>query len=463
MTTTTTSAGPLWYYWDRPRLGWRQHDAPFGDGLSFTGLPAGRTIRARNRNSHPATLDGHVLEPGAWTELPAGALATRGAEHNLQLDLSAISDDLPTRTPDGRPLIDWWGAIDAVRGYGRQSTDMWHGLRDLGVEARLHPSQYQHSVQYQAECQYVDQFVIEQARHTAPPTRIAVAMTPPFDPVLYENPSPIKIAITQHDTDTVPACFAERVNRCTHLIVTSSFQRETWTRAGVTVPISVLVSGVDTDVFTPVDRQPADVFKVLILGALTPRKNVESAIRIFQAASEGDPSWQLTIHNRGKLEHAIKAAAAGDQRISIRRADDSPTDVADLYRSHDCFLWPSKAEGVGLPPMEAMASGMELVCASNSGMLDYLDDEWAWPIRCSETVPADAPGEEFVADFVANYGPAGNYWLVDEQDGIRQLRAARTAWRDGNGKGAKAAEYVRTQHDVRAQARSILSVVEQYL
>jgi glycosyltransferase involved in cell wall biosynthesis len=113
--------------------------------------------------------------------------------------------------------------------------------------------------------------------------------------------------------------------------------------------------------------------------------------------------------------------------------------------------------------MEAMSCGMEVVGAHHSGMLDYLGDEWAWPVRTAAITPADGPGEEFAADFVAAYGPAGNYWLIDEEHGARQLRAAHRAWKRGTGKGSKAARYIRAHHTVGDQARSILSVVEQYL
>lgn len=462
MSIETQTAHQLWYYWDRPNLGWRRQDCLFGDGVEFAGLPGTGTAKVRNRNNAEATLGGVALPPDRWTELPVRLLAERTADHNLHVDLSGIQDQLPTRTADGRPLLDWWGPIDAVRGYGRQSVDMWRGLRKLGVEARLHPSQYQHNAPYQAECHYVQNSVVRHARASHPPARIAVAMSAPFDPVLYQNPSPIKIAITQHDTGRVPSLFAGWVNQCTHLIVTSSFQRRTWADAGVTIPIAVLRSGVDTEVFLPVRRAAPDQFRVLILGSLTPRKNVPTAIRIFQQASAGDPTWRLTVLNRGKLDRAIKVAARDDSRVTVARSDGDPSRVRDLYQTHDCFLWPSKAEGVGLPPMEAMASGMDLVCADSSGMTDYLSNEWAWPIRCDRTVPSDVPGEEF-ADFLPCYGPAGDYWLVDERHAVGQLRACHDAVRSGVGKGAKAAAYIRRDHTIRAQAQSILDVVNGYL
>jgi glycosyltransferase involved in cell wall biosynthesis len=55
------------------------------------------------------------------------------------------------------------------------------------------------------------------------------------------------------------------------------------------------------------------------------------------------------------------------------------TQLAALYRKADVFLCPSWNEGLGLPSMEAMASGAALVTYDNGGCRDYaLDGETAF-------------------------------------------------------------------------------------
>lgn len=54
----------------------------------------------------------------------------------------------------------------------------------------------------------------------------------------------------------------------------------------------------------------------------------------------------------------------------------SPDDLrlGDLYRGCDVFVFPSRAEGFGLPPLEAMACGAPVVVADSRGVREYAVD-----------------------------------------------------------------------------------------
>jgi alpha-1,3-rhamnosyl/mannosyltransferase len=68
-------------------------------------------------------------------------------------------------------------------------------------------------------------------------------------------------------------------------------------------------------------------------------------------------------------------------------AEDWPiSKVARWLQSGDVLLYLSSGEGYGLMPLEAMATGLPVVCAANTGMLDYLDDEVAYPVSCRPAI-----------------------------------------------------------------------------
>jgi glycosyltransferase involved in cell wall biosynthesis len=54
--------------------------------------------------------------------------------------------------------------------------------------------------------------------------------------------------------------------------------------------------------------------------------------------------------------------------------------LRDLYWAADAFLLTSKAEGLGLPVMEAMACGLPCVCTDTGGMKENLADGRGWLI-----------------------------------------------------------------------------------
>jgi glycosyltransferase involved in cell wall biosynthesis len=55
-------------------------------------------------------------------------------------------------------------------------------------------------------------------------------------------------------------------------------------------------------------------------------------------------------------------------------ADPPQTELASLYSGADIYLCPSWDEGLGMPPMEAMACGAALVTYDNGGCRDYARD-----------------------------------------------------------------------------------------
>jgi len=50
------------------------------------------------------------------------------------------------------------------------------------------------------------------------------------------------------------------------------------------------------------------------------------------------------------------------------------TDIDELCEIADCFVHPSVREGLGIAPLEAMASGLPLISANVNGMKDYTDN-----------------------------------------------------------------------------------------
>jgi hypothetical protein len=59
-----------------------------------------------------------------------------------------------------------------------------------------------------------------------------------------------------------------------------------------------------------------------------------------------------------------------------------------MLQDADCFVFPSRGEGWGLPPREAAATGLPAIATHHGGLAEEID-HWALPLRTTGTSPAD--------------------------------------------------------------------------
>lgn len=62
--------------------------------------------------------------------------------------------------------------------------------------------------------------------------------------------------------------------------------------------------------------------------------------------------------------------------------------LRELYRSADCFVLPTRAEGWGLPILESMACGVPAITTRYSAQLDYVDEQNGYLLDVARMVAA---------------------------------------------------------------------------
>jgi glycosyltransferase involved in cell wall biosynthesis len=113
---------------------------------------------------------------------------------------------------------------------------------------------------------------------------------------------------------------------------------------------------------------------ILYVGNLSPSKNLPFLIRAFDAAS---PDARLVIVGRPRpgseqVGEAVLSARSRD-RISII-GDASDADVEALYRSALALVLPSRYEGFGFTPLEAMARGCPVIASDLPAVREVCGD-----------------------------------------------------------------------------------------
>jgi glycosyltransferase involved in cell wall biosynthesis len=103
---------------------------------------------------------------------------------------------------------------------------------------------------------------------------------------------------------------------------------------------------------------------VLALGTVEPRKDLPTLVRAFDRAAAQRPDLHLVVAGPDGwgVEAFDAAVAAARHRERVRRSGwvDGPA-RADLLAGARALAYPSRYEGFGLPPLEAMALGVPVV------------------------------------------------------------------------------------------------------
>jgi glycosyltransferase involved in cell wall biosynthesis len=111
-------------------------------------------------------------------------------------------------------------------------------------------------------------------------------------------------------------------------------------------------------------------FLFLHVGSNAARKNISTLLRGFALVKRDFP--QAILVKAGShfaangYQKDIAELGIGDSIIELGRIPDD--ELVEVYRSVDCFLFPSSYEGFGLPVLEAQACGVPCVLARSSSL-----------------------------------------------------------------------------------------------
>ncbi len=119
---------------------------------------------------------------------------------------------------------------------------------------------------------------------------------------------------------------------------------------------------------------------ILALGRVEPRKDLPTLVGAFDRFAGRHPGLALIIAGpegwgSDQLAAAVAASAAGDRVLRLGWVDEKDRDA--LLEGAAVFAYPSRYEGFGLPPLQAMASGAPVVASATGALKEVLGDA-AW-------------------------------------------------------------------------------------
>lgn len=206
-----------------------------------------------------------------------------------------------------------------------------------------------------------------------------------------ENESEIKIGYTMVENTKIGKDWVDRINAMAACFVPSAYLIDVFRSSGVTVPLYQVRQGINPEKFPFIYREKKPIFRFGTCGWMDQRKNWKEMVQAFSSEFDEDEPVELWIKN---TNNTFGFEQATDPRVKIIDKLMTFPEMLDFYGDLDCFLFPSRAEGSGMPPREAMATGLPVILTNWSGLTEICDEKYNYPLTPLAIDLPDYRGDE---------------------------------------------------------------------
>ena len=221
------------------------------------------------------------------------------------------------------------------------------------------------------------------------------------------------VCFTMFETTKIPDDWTADLNKyCDAVFVPCQWNKEVFQNSGVTKPIYVVQPGIDRHIYEDIDRKSTvselanlspNTVSFYSIFQFTERKNPEGLLVAYLSEFDGvddvclvlktyghdfSPEQQTRVRNLIiRIKDSIKLKKP--PKILLLGQLMSNNQIIDLHRSCDCFVLPHRAEGFGMPHLEAMAAGKPVITTGFSGNMDFMNKDNSYLLDYQMTVVAN--------------------------------------------------------------------------
>ncbi|HVM49403.1 MAG TPA: glycosyltransferase family 1 protein [Candidatus Acidoferrum sp.] len=213
----------------------------------------------------------------------------------------------------------------------------------------------------------------------------------------------------EEQADLIFRCQREAILRADHIIcISKATERDLLERfPQLANKITVIHLGASSPVWS--GKEPATVFDpptFLFVGRRGAYKNFALAMRAFAKAAEVHSGIRLRVVGEPlSAEERWQLHFLGlSERVDVSEFPEAEA-LQELYRRSVALLYPSRHEGFGIPPLEAMACGTLAVTSNTTSLPEVVGDagimldpgdESAWTECILQIAHGDVPREELL-------------------------------------------------------------------
>ena len=284
----------------------------------------------------------------------------------------------------------WRGPVMDATGYGTASRGYALALDRLGVDVKLETYSWNRPYKEaeSSEKERLEQLI--QKKYDENKKKILIYHAPPS---IVHNEEEVKferrILNTVWETETLPSYWLPIIDQFDAVCVPCTLNVKAMKNSGLQLPVFIAPHGVDTEKFNPENpklsiRGTEGKFVFISVFDFQHRKNPETLLEAYWKEFKQSDQVVLVIKTYSDRQSEILEKIYEYKRKLGYGDDTAPlyvtTDILEerqyrgIYALGNAFVLPTRGEGVGIPFMEALSSGVPVIATGWGGQMDYVNE-----------------------------------------------------------------------------------------
>ena len=255
------------------------------------------------------------------------------------------------------------GHIDNMTGYGQQNCLLVSGFQQAGIQ----PTVFATGLADKPEPVPAN---VKDCLAPVPQNKSSFLIQPPnFRP---EHKTLNRVWFIVWEATKLDSSWVKRIDQSAAVVTPSDWNANCFSACGVEAPIYRVPLFVPTPytLTSPVEKNTYVFGCSGHLGAQAPRKNLRAAVRAFLQAFPKTDDVELRIKT-GEFDYV---EIPDDRRITLIKGHLSAEKMKQWYTELDVFVHPSKSEGWGFQPLQALALGRPVIACKYGGVAEYFNE-----------------------------------------------------------------------------------------